>query len=267
MWPTLLLLATPGLLLGQGTSLTLSNDRWTYGPLGAERPSHKFLPGEMLMLSFDIGGLKSDESGRVAYGIGLEVIDLKGQRLVSQEPQNLQAVNYLRGARMPSVANLQIGLDQAPGNYLLKVTVNDRTAKTMQLLERPFEVLTPNFGLVHVGTSLDLDGLVPAPAAGILGQTLYVNFAAVGFGREGAKKQPNLLVEMRVLDETGQPTTAKPLSGLANQDIADKLQLIPMQFGLTLNRTGKFTVEIKATDQVSRKTSLVTFPFTVLAAK
>ena len=40
-----------------------------------------------------------------------------------------------------------------------------------------------------------------------------------------------------------------------------------MQFLLDLNRPGKFTVELKATDKVSGDAATVSFPFTVLKTK
>ena len=41
---------------------------------------------------------------------------------------------------------------------------------------------------------------------------------------------------------------------------------VPMTFPLTLNRPGKFTVELTATDAVGNQTAKLTFPIKVLAA-
>jgi hypothetical protein len=41
---------------------------------------------------------------------------------------------------------------------------------------------------------------------------------------------------------------------------------VPMTFPLTLNRPGKFTVEVTATDGTSRETAKLTFPIKVLDA-
>jgi hypothetical protein len=40
-----------------------------------------------------------------------------------------------------------------------------------------------------------------------------------------------------------------------------------MHFLLSLNRPGKFTVELRATDQVSKKKAKLSFPLTVLPAR
>jgi hypothetical protein len=92
-----------------------------------------------------------------------------------------------------------------------------------------------------------------------------VNFAAVGFDRKS--EQPNLEVTMRVLDDQGRPTVAKPFTGAVTKGIPKQVLAVPMQFALTLNRAGKFKVEVKATDKVSGKTATLTFPLTVSQVK
>ena len=42
---------------------------------------------------------------------------------------------------------------------------------------------------------------------------------------------------------------------------------LTMQFALAINRTGKFTVELTATDQLSKQSAKVSFPLTVTKAK
>jgi hypothetical protein len=42
---------------------------------------------------------------------------------------------------------------------------------------------------------------------------------------------------------------------------------LPLQFWLQLNRPGKFTLVVTATDQLTKKTTKTTLPFTVVDAK
>jgi hypothetical protein len=92
-----------------------------------------------------------------------------------------------------------------------------------------------------------------------------VNFHAVGFER--ASGQPNLSVEMKILDDKGNATLKKPFTGEVNKDVPDKLAALPMQFLVELNRPGKFTVELTATDKVSGKKTNASFPITVMQSK
>ena len=72
---------------------------------------------------------------------------------------------------------------------------------------------------------------------------------------------------MRVLDESGKPTRAKPYTVQVNKDVPADAVLVPGQFFLSLNRSGKFTVELTATDKVGGKKAQLTFPLTVADPK
>jgi hypothetical protein len=267
MWTTLALAAALSLAPGESGELSLANVRTTHGVLGAARPENKFLPGDTFVLSFDVQGLKVDGDGNFFYSIAMEATDRDGKVLFTQAPRERQATNTLGGDSLPAFASLQIGLEQQPGSYTLKVTVTDLAAKTSRTLSRPYEVLPKAFGLVRPTLTSDPDGRYPAPfVAG--GQSLWINFAAVGFGRDREKGHPNLSVSMRVLDEDGRPTTAKPMVGTVNPDeVAAKALAVPMQFLLAANRAGKFTVELTAKDGVSGGTARLSLPLTVLKSK
>jgi len=99
------------------------------------------------------------------------------------------------------------------------------------------------------------------------GEAGWVNFAAVGFDHAKATGQPHVSVVMRVLDEAGRPALPKPSTGEVAKDIAANARALPMQFALAINRTGKFTVELTATDQLSKQSAKVSFPLTVTKAK
>jgi hypothetical protein len=264
MWTTFAFVAVLGLAPGQPGSLALTNVRTTYGVLGAPRPDNKFLPGDEFTLSFDMEGVKVDAAGKLFYSIGMEVTDRDGKPQFKQDPREQQATNSLGGNSLPACANLQIGTDHAPGTYTLKVTVTDLVAKSSQTLTSTYEVLEKDFGLVRPAVTADPEGRFPAPCVGE-GQSIWVNFAAVGFGRDKDKGQPNLSVTMTIFKERGEPTVDKPAKGeVVNQDVPAKALALPMQFALAPNRAGKFTVALKATDKVTGKTATLSFPLTVL---
>ena len=71
---------------------------------------------------------------------------------------------------------------------------------------------------------------------------------------------------MSVLTKDGSATLPKPTSLSITKDIDEKDIGIPLRFMLPLNRSGDFTVELKATDKVTKATSRVAFPIKVLPA-
>jgi hypothetical protein len=266
MWTTFVLTAALSAVPGQSGQFALTNVRTTYGFLGAPRTDTKVLPGDNIVLSFDIEGIKPDSSGKVLYRIAMEVADGKGVVHFKQSSRDRETTLALGGSRVPAFASLQIGLDQPAGDYTVKVTVTDRVTKSSQTLTNTYQVLPKAFGIVRLTTTNDPHGQFPAPFVGE-GQSLWVNFAAVGFGRDQGKGQPNLSVALNILDENGRPTMAKPFTGEVNQNIPANAMALPMQFLLELNRAGKYTVELTATDKVSGKTANLSFPLTVLKPK
>lgn len=261
--PVLMLLS---LVPGQTGQLKLTNERATYGILGATRSDAKVLPGDSVVLCFDIEGVKADDAGKVLYSIAMQVTDAAGKVYLKQEPRELEANNSLGGTSLQAFASIQIGLDQPPGNYTVRVAVTDRVTRATGNLTRTYEVLPKGFGLVRLNLSYDADGKIAAPYVGE-GQIVFVNFLAVGFGRDSAQGQPNLSVVMRILDQTGKPTLAKPYSGVVNKDIPDKALSVPMQFVVELNRPGQFTLELKATDKVTGQTATLSYPLKVRELK
>lgn len=266
MLQTLALATLVSFAPAQGDDLKLTNARSTYGVLGAPRESNKLLPGDQFWLSFDIENITVDpKNGEVLYSMSIELLDSKGNKKFGKKPQDLKAVNFFGGTSVPAFAHIDIGSDTDPGQYTLAVAVTDRAAnpKRSATVKKNFEVLDKGFGIVRLATSYDSYGQTPAPNVGVAGQFYWVSFWAVGFERDG-KKQPNIALEMSILDDKGKPTISEPLTGEAASKVPAEISAIPLQFQVNLNRPGKFTVQLKATDKLGKKTSEVSFPLTVL---
>jgi hypothetical protein len=245
--------------------LEIVNPRATYGHIGAVRAkSEGILPGDVAHVTFDIKNLKLDERGQAKYSVAIEVRDAKGQLFYEQKPFNAVAQNFFGGNVIPCSAHMDIPLDTPPTDLRWKVTVHDRLANASVTAEGTGKVLAPAFGLVRVSTSADPEGKVAIPPVGVAGSLLYVNFAAVGFGRDAKTKKPDIWVELRVLDDQGKPTFPKPLTGQVQEDISEKARLVPMHYGLTLNRVGQFTIELTARCRHCGVSSTVTFPVRIL---
>ncbi len=257
-----LVLGGPGAANGP---LEITDVRSTYGYLGSPRPRTGTIPGEIVHFAFNIKNLTLDKQGRAHYTMAMEILDSKGQVYYKEAPHNAVAQNCLGGNSLPCTAQLAVALDTPPGEYTMRVTIQDRKTKKTATFEGKGKVLPATFGLIRVGTFADAEGKVPAPSVGVVGSTLYVNFAAAHFARDKKTKQPNLFVKMRVLDDKGKPTFSEPLTGRANKDIAENDAIVPMQFGLTLNRAGRFTIELEATCEICGSSTRVQLPLRVQA--
>jgi hypothetical protein len=269
MWSTLALMTALSLAPHQAAGqLKLANVRATYGVLGATRTDNKLLPGDAYFITYDIENLTVGDDGLVLYGMGMELLNSRGKAEYSKEPQDLTARNALGGNRLPGFAQAEIGTDTAPGEYTLNVTVIDRKSKQKATLTRKFEVLPKDFGLVRASLTYYNPTPLPAPPLAVAGQAFLFNSLIVGFARAGKDKDkdehPDVGVELVILDEQGNPTVKKPIADEAGKDVPKTALAIPVQVPLELNRPGKFTVKLTATDRLTKKTATVSMPIQVV---
>ena len=244
--------------------LEIANHRRTYGYLGAPRPKETgILPGDIAHFSFDIKNLKVDDIGKAAYSIAIEIKDDAGKTIFEQRPHNSVAQNFLGGNSLPCAAHVEIPLDTKPGAVDWKVTVVDRASKASTTLTGKGKILPADFGIVQVGLFADPEARTPMSAIAVVGDLAYLQFSTVGFGWS-KDKQPDVKVSMRILDENGKPTMAKPIVGKINSGVKQGEKFLPAQFGITMNRPGRFTIELTSECAVCGKRSQIHYGIRVL---
>jgi hypothetical protein len=256
----------------QPAGLKLTNVRMTVGELGPQRESAKILPGDVLFIAYDIDGLTIDNQGIAKYTMAMEVTNPTGRVILEQKPSDRMDFAPLRGNKLPGRAYVTVGLDEAPGQYNCKLTVTDPATKASAKIDVKFEVLKKDFGIVAVYTSHDPKGELSAPTNGQVGQTLYIHFTVASFERDPKTKQPDVEIQFQFLDEQGKPILvnekSEPTPRKHEQDaksvppVKDGDGAFTLQFPLFLNRPGKFVVEMKATDRVTKKTFTYKLPVT-----
>lgn len=245
--------------------LKITNDRLTRTIVGWERKDAKLFPGDVFILAFDVEGVSLKDDGKIQYSMAMEMSNKAGKQVYKQNPQPLDATNSLGGTKVPASVIAEIGTDTPPGEYTVKVTVTDLASKKTATLTKVFEVLPTQLALVRV--TVTWTGGIPAPPVAVPGQVYFVQFGVVGFGLDDKRKQPNLAVEMQIFDESGKPTLPKPFTGSATEVTEEFKKLIPMQFILYLNKSGKYRMVLKVTDKISMKAAEQTLNFEVVEPK
>ena len=187
----------------QEAKLELGSPRMTYGYLGAARPKSGVLPGDVAHFTFEIKNLKLNNMGKASYSIAIEIRDANGKLLFEQRPYNSVTRNFFGGTSLPCSASVEIPRDAKAGAVDWKVTVQDRTTKQTAELTGKGLILPADFGIVRVGLFADAETRVPMSAVGVVGDSAYLQLSAVGFERDKTKKQPNVSISLRILDENG----------------------------------------------------------------
>jgi hypothetical protein len=243
--------------------LKISQPRLTHGVLGPDRTNKEnIIPGDSLDVSFTIEGLTTDAAGKSRYSTEIEIVGADGKVIFRQPGKPQEILHALGGDQAPAFAHLDIGLSQPPGVFTFKLVVTDLANGKSSAVEQKGEIKPKGFGVVRVTTTGDAAATTPSGLLGP-GQSLFINAFVVGFERDSGAKQPKLALELRVLDESGKPTLAAPMTGSIEKNVAADALSVPIQFLVSLNRSGKFTVELKATDKVSGKSDTRSFPITV----
>jgi hypothetical protein len=250
-------------------AIEFKNVRPTYGLLGPERKDAAVLPGDLFVLAFDIEGLTVGKDDRILYGMGLEVLNSKGESQFKRDPVPHETVNTLGTSRVPAFANAATQANTAPGEYTLIVTVVDRSAaKPVEAkLTKKFEVKPAAFGLIGFGFYISPGEA--APPVGAVGQVLTLNCTVVGARFDEKTNQPNLNAELTVTDEAGKSTLNQPAPAVMypSTDELRKLKWVPVGFLINLNRPGKFKLTVTVTDKATSKKVDQTVDLTVIEPK
>ncbi len=251
-------LAALALLPQFASAVDIKNARPSYMALGATRYDAKYLPGDVVFVTFDIEGLGIDPKTKLTgYVTILELVDPLGKVIFKNESKVTEVMPQLGGTRMPGDLHVILGPKQSPGNYHIKLTVHDKVGKDAKAIRFDFTVLPEEFGLVGVS----------APAIGFPGQRYVLGLALINMGLD-AKKLPNVAVTLRVLDRKG-TSVAPAVQSFLPRDLPEdtdltKANFVEMPQLIYLNQTGQYTIEVIAEDRISKKTAKLQYPLTVL---
>jgi len=239
------------------------NDRFAYGPLGQSRKKgEKFLPGDTVFLVATVKGLTAGNDGMVKYSMGFEVTK-KGEKkpVVKHEGVPRGQLNWLGGGDVPVFAAWSVPRDaEAPGDYTMTLTCTDSASKKSATLSKDFSVDKTKLGFVKVGFSL--------PPIAAPGQLQLLDYSLVGFEFDKKDKKSDVTVTIRVLDEDGKPTVAKPLTSNIKSDYNDSPGIMAFHPArIELNRPGKYKVELTARCNLTRETTKEVLDLTVVEIK
>src|SRR5262245_27287699 len=260
MWNRCLPLLALLILPVAADAVEIKNFRPCYAPvyLGTERKGDKLLPGDVLFATYDIVGLKTDpKTGKGSFVTIVELFDSGAKPLFPPKETPIEPAFHLGGARVPSDLHLQMGRNQKPGKYRLRLTVQDRLANKVDSYIHSFELLPPSFGI----------GAVVAPSIGFSGLPYATEFALFDLTLDGQKK-PNVEVVMQVLDDAGKLVSPPVTSTFPNDlPVGTDLQsenFVPIRYPIFLNRPGQFTIDILAKDNLGKKEARLNYPLKVL---
>jgi hypothetical protein len=256
----LLVLVTPA-----WAELAIRDVTPTYGPLGPARKSLAVPAGDELYFRYAITGVRTDAAGRVDGELHVQLTGPNGQALLDDK-RPINGLLALGGQTLPATANVSFGPETPAGDYTMTVTVRDKLSGESASFQRKVTCTKAAFALVRLRLSHDERGTIPA-AGGMLGQTVHVRCQAIGFDRSQAKVR--VVIAMETADAEERSLMPRPIQArLATEGAEQVAQVRSVDFNgsLILNRVGKFTLRLTATDEVSGQKAEVRVPLHVAAA-
>jgi hypothetical protein len=247
------------------SAVDIKNVRPCWGPFGATRYKAECLPGDIFFITYDIDNLAIDkETKKVSYTTKLELFEgdkdaaEKGKPIFSNTTPN-EAIPALGGGRMPGDLHVTMPMNQKAGKYTIKLTIQDKIGKDGKAFHYTFDVLPADFGFIQV----------LAPTVGFPGQHHVPVFSLVNLKLDGKTGQPDGMLTIRILDENKkevtEPASMKFPDSLPKGTDLGKANIVQLNYPILLNRPGRYTIEIIATDKLANgKRAELVYPLTVI---
>ena len=236
-----------------------------HGMLGPERKTLDFCPLDELFFRYQVSGVKTDADGKTDVEVTMTLANPNGKVVVDQKTPVRRQLS-LGANSYPAFAVLAVPEKAPPGEYTFVVKVTDRLASETASFEKKLTCKSTTYQIIVPRFSRDDDGKIPAPAGGILGESIHFKLRVVGFDK--SKKKVQTTLTMTILNEVGKATTEKPQiikAELNNPDEAAKATQVNFNGIIYLNRTGNFTVKFSVEDTIAKQTTTYETPLKVTA--
>src|ERR1700675_3661260 len=120
MWATLAVSAVLAAAPADAGPLQIKNDHFTYGIYGSERKNAEVIPGDILILAFEVEGLSVKDDGTVTYSTAMQLLNDKGKSEFDEKPTVRDVVNALGGAHLPCWSIITVPAETAAGEYTMR---------------------------------------------------------------------------------------------------------------------------------------------------
>lgn len=232
-----------------------------YGPFGPARSGIEVAAHDELMFRFVIAGLKLDAEGKTDAILTIGMSDAAGVEILHQTRPIRVSLPW--GETCPGTAGLVVSPSAPPGEYSLRVVVDDklgggsaRFARKVVVVPATFRVINPRFFVDHPRT-------LPGPCGGFAGQTLALRVQAA-LPKKGVDGRTAVALTLRVFDLEGNELSRHPVT--ARREAADgrEYQTLVIDAELPLSRAGELLLRLTLTDEISSKQSTLELPLTVV---
>jgi hypothetical protein len=237
-----------------------------YGRLGPARKTLDFYPYDEVYFRFTVTGAKADDDGNLDVEITRTLTDDKGKEVLPKKGGALKGQLSFGNESFPASVSVSLPEPVVAGEYTLKVKVKDNLSSEETSFEKKLNLKATEYAIVSPEFFHDAGHVVPAAAGGTVGQQLHFRLLTIGFDRSQGKIDSEMTVQ--VLDKDRKELLTKPLRMVAKKDdekVAKELPALDFSGWFVLTRAGEFTLRVRVTDNISKKTATWEAPLKVTA--
>ncbi|MCE9534532.1 MAG: hypothetical protein K8T89_25930 [Planctomycetes bacterium] len=235
------------------------------GPLGPVRETLDFYPLDEILFRYQVAGAKTDADGKTDVEVEMKLTSPTGKKVFDTK-NTAKRLLSLGANTYPAFVIMNVPENAPPGEYTLSLNLTDRIGKETATIERKLTCKPISFQIVAIRFWRDPDGKIPAPAGGMVGESVHFKLRVIGFDK--SKKKVQTTLSITVLDDKGKPVHEKPQiikAELNNPDDAVKATQVNYNGLLYLNRAGNFTLVLAVDDVLGDKKVKFETPLKVLA--
>lgn len=251
-----------------GQELQLENLRTPMGVYGSSLPAnHEWVPGDLVLMSFDLTGLKTRPPGRVFYSVGVKLQDPQGKFLIDQAGGQNEAYLPLGGGQIPAYAACDLPANMAPGTYTMTLIAEDASTKKQATAIRKIQIGPRKFGIVRVNNTFATNDA--APNIAYPGQQFVLRFGLANCTIDPKTLRGKQELRIRILDDKGKSLMEKPIVTEITEVLDEVSRLSPCTYPYQPNRPGRFQIEIEAVDQLSpeKSSAKLLYPLVIVEPK
>jgi hypothetical protein len=232
-----------------------------YGPYGPVRTRLEVAAHDELMFRFVIAGLKLDAEGKTDATITIGLSDAAGNEILNQVRPIRVSLPW--GETCPGTAGVVIAPTAVPGEYSLRVIVDDKLGGGSARFARKVTVVPAEFRVLNPRFFVDSARTLPGPCGGFAGQTMALRVQGA-LPKKSDDGRTSVTLALRVFDLEGNELSRQPV--IAKREATDgrEYQTLVIEAELPLARSGELLLRITLTDEVTTKHTTLELPLTIV---
>jgi len=223
---------------------------FTHGSMGGRRPA-KFIAGEKIHATFRVRNIALNAEDKLDMSVGFEMRDKEDYVIYKFDPKRSSYKLPLGNNEMTQSFDINMPRDFQPGEYLIRLIIEDHVRNQTTTRDIPFELLpSGTFGMINLRMAHDRQGNVPATNGFGVGAVVHLLGSVTG--HELKDQKTDVAVRLVFHDEHGNEV-GEPFALTMTKEVPKYAPHanIDLHLKYQLHTPGRYIMRVYAEDLVS----------------